>query len=87
MNNQSVQMKLALLNKLRNLEFPVITLFRCVADGCGGQNKKDILMFMLQYSLTRHSSKHSFIPPDCVFAQIEEKRFPRSDCKVWRNVF
>lgn len=84
----------ALFHRLCNTDFDGITVLRCVADGCGGQNKNTTMMFMLQYWLTRHAPKnlkkievifpipgHSFIPPDRVFAQIE-KRLKRIETLV-----
>ncbi|KAF6210186.1 hypothetical protein GE061_013288 [Apolygus lucorum] len=76
----------ALLHRLTNTDFTGTTVLRCVADGCGGQNKNTTMMFMLQYWFAKHAPNnlkkieavfpipgHSFIPPDRVFAQIEKK--------------
>lgn len=76
----------AVYHRLQNTNFTGIKNLRCVADGCGGQNKNTTMMFMLQYWLAKHAPTHlkkievifpipghSFIPPDRVFAQIEKK--------------
>lgn len=72
-------------HRLQNIDFTGISTLRCVADGCGGQNKNSVLLLMLgKWLLHKAPSSikkiecifpvpgHSFIPPDRVFAGIEK---------------
>lgn len=68
------------------LDLSSASTLRCVADGCGGQNKNSVFLGMLAYWFRTKAPAtlkrievvfpivgHSFLPPDRVFAQIEKK--------------
>lgn len=75
-----------LYHRLNNTDFSGISVIRCMADGCGGQNKNSVVISMLSRWLANEAPQnvkkiecifpvpgHSFIPPDRVFARIEKK--------------
>ena len=73
-------------DRLRNTQFPDnIKTIRLFADGCGGQNKNQVMIGMLSIWLKNEAPKHvknivlifpipghSFMPPDRIFGRIEK---------------
>jgi hypothetical protein len=76
----------ALLHRLNNLTISAnVKVIRLIADGCPGQNKNSTLLTAVSSWLLHKAPQevtelelvfpvtgHSFIPPDCVFGEIEQ---------------
>lgn len=82
----SVEVSSALINFLtNNVDNTGKKLLRLFCDGCGGQNKNNIVLHSLMYYLNHSNSAiekiiihfpvrgHSFLPADRVFGRVEKK--------------
>lgn len=79
----SSQIASAVFHRLSNTDLQNYSVVKLFADGCGGQNKNSIMIFMLMHWLKSapHIQEiqlifpvpgHSYIPPDRVFGRIEQ---------------
>ncbi|XP_050542186.1 uncharacterized protein LOC126907768 [Daktulosphaira vitifoliae] len=81
---------------LKNTNLMNIHTIRLFSDGCGGQNKNQVMLFMLSKFLQECPSHiknvnyfypivgHSFIPPDRIFGRLE-KQFKKIACMTSIN--
>lgn len=81
----STEVSSALLHYLQSLDLTGITRLRLFCDGCGAQNKNNIVVHTLMYFLGTHQGDveqilmtfpvrgHSFLPADRTFGQVEKK--------------